>query len=185
MRESGAPENLSPFSAIMARLALCAALACEGDWDGLLEESQSLLRTMRETRVGRAREPGALDHLAVAHLGRGELTEARATAAEAVAFTERHGTVEVPRQYATLARVQLALEEPAADVERTLADYEKLLERTRFRVIEGPLHESRAKLAERAGDRAERAAALGRARDVYTACGMTRDAERVGRELGS
>ena len=178
-------ENLSPFSAIMARLALCAALACEGDWDGLLEESQSLLRTMRETRVGRAREPGALDHLAVAHLGRGELTEARATAAEAVAFTERHGTVEVPRQYATLARVQLALEEPAADVERTLADYEKLLERTRFRVIEGPLHESRAKLAERAGDRAERAAALGRARDVYTACGMTRDAERVGRELGS
>ncbi len=177
-------ENLSPFSAMTARFALCAALAGEADWDGLLEESESLLLTMRETRVGRAHEPGALDLAAVAHLGRGELREARATAAEAVAFTERQGTVWVPRHYATLARVQLALDEPAADVERNLARYEKLLARTRFRLLEGPLHECRATLAERAGDSAERAAALGRALDVYTVCGMTPDAERVGRELG-
>ena len=106
-------------------------------------------------------------------------------AAEAVAFTERYGTVYVPRQYATLARIQLELDEPAADVERTLARYEKLLERTRFRLIEGPLHEYRAALAERAGDRAARAAALGRAKDVYTACRMARDAERVARAHNS
>ena len=178
-------ENQPPFSAITARLALCQALGGEGDWDGLLEESQSLVRTMRETRIARTFEPATLGLVAVAQLEQGQLREARATAAEAVAFTERHGTVYVPFQYATLARVQLAQGEPAADVERTLAGYEKQLERTRFRTLEGPLHECRATLAERAGDNAARAAALGRARDVYTACGMTPDAERVAREQSS
>jgi class 3 adenylate cyclase/tetratricopeptide (TPR) repeat protein len=176
-------ETQPPLSAIAAHLALCAALSGEGDWDALLEESQSLLRTMRETRVVRTYEASALDLLAVAQLALGQLREARATAAEAVAFLERNGTVWVPRQYATLVRAQLALDEPAADVERTLADYERLIEHTRYRLLEGPLHECHALLAERADDRTARAAALGRARDVYTACGMTRDAERVAREL--
>ena len=77
-----------------------------------------------------------------------------------------------PHSYAVLARAQLALEEPVADIARTLDEYEALLARTGFRIYEGELHELRARVA-------ERAAALARAHECYTRFGMTAPAARV------
>src|SRR6266851_4167503 len=84
-----------------------------------------------------------------------------------------------PHSYAVLARAQLALGEPAADIGRTLDEYAALLESTEFHLFEGELHELRARLAEREGRHAERAAALQRAYDCYTRFGMTAQATRV------
>ncbi len=172
-------ENQPPLSAIASRIALGYALANEGDWNQMLEESEAVLHIVRETRVGRVWEPIVLDQIAVAELELGRPGEARAAAAEGVEFIQHNGTFNLPRVYATLARIQLALDEPAAAVEATLADYEKLLARGRYRVMEGPLHEYRATLAERAGDPAACTAALERAHDCYTTCAMTPAAERV------
>ncbi len=84
-----------------------------------------------------------------------------------------------PHSYAVLARAQLALAEPAADIARTLDDYAALLARTEFHLFEGELYELRAHLAEREGPQSERTAALQRAGDCYTGFSMTAQAARV------
>jgi len=89
-----------------------------------------------------------------------------------------------PRSYAVLARAQLALNEPAADIASTLDEYAALLERTGFHLYEGELHELRAQLAEREDRETEKAAALRRAHDCYNRFGMTAQAARVAKELG-
>ena len=48
--------------------------------------------------------------------------------------------------YLTLARIQLARDEPAPDIERTLAAYEAVIERTGMRVLEEGLREMRARV---------------------------------------
>jgi hypothetical protein len=172
------------LSKLAARMALQNALANDGDWAGLLDESQRLVQDVRETRVGRIWEPIIVDHIAVAQLELGRLREARSTAAEGVEFSRRNGNGNVPHVNATLARVQLTLDEPAADVEVTLADCEVLIATGDYRMLEGTLHELRATLAERAGDRAAHTAALERALETYKACGMTPAAEQVAQNLG-
>jgi hypothetical protein len=89
-----------------------------------------------------------------------------------------------PHCYAVLARAQLALHEPAADITRTLDEYAALLERTGFHLYEGELHELQAQLAEREGHEAEKTAALQRAHECYTRFGMTAQAARVAQGLG-
>ena len=89
-----------------------------------------------------------------------------------------------PRSYALLARAQLELLEPAADIAFILDEYATLLERTRFRLYAGELDELRARLAEREGQLAERAAALHRAFDHYTHFDMAAQAARVADALG-
>ncbi len=85
----------------------------------------------------------------------------------------------IPHSYAVLARAQLALVEPAANIAATLDEYAALLERTGFHLYAGELHELRARLAEREGHQADRTAALQRAFDSYTQFGMTEQAERI------
>lgn len=89
-----------------------------------------------------------------------------------------------PHSYAVLVRAQLELNEPAADIARTLDEYAALLERTGFHLYEGELHELRARLADREGQEAEKTAALKRARDSYTRFGMTAQALRVAQAMG-
>jgi hypothetical protein len=84
-----------------------------------------------------------------------------------------------PHSYAVLARAQLELAEPAADIERTLDEYAALLKRTEFHLFEGELHEIRARLADREDHQAEKVAALQRACDRYTRFGMSTQAARV------
>ena len=84
-----------------------------------------------------------------------------------------------PRSYAVRARAQLALAEPAADVAETLDEYAPLLSRTGHHDYEGELHELRARLAEREGQQAERAAALNCAFECYTRFGMGAQVARI------
>ena len=52
-----------------------------------------------------------------------------------------------PLGYLTLARIQHERDEPAEDIERTLAAYEAMIERTGMRLLETGLREMRARVA--------------------------------------
>ena len=117
--------------------------------------------------------------IGTAELELGNLEAGRAAAQEGVHFMRESQALFNPHGYVVLARAQLALSEPAADIASTLDEYEALLTRTGFHLYEGELHELRARLAEREGQQAEHLAALARAHDCYTRFGMTAQAARV------
>jgi ATP/maltotriose-dependent transcriptional regulator MalT len=137
------------------------------------------LRLIRERGAERLRQPTFLAHIGTAHLELANLKAGRAAAQEGVALMRESKGAMSPHSYAVLARAQLALGEPAADIASTLDEYAALLERTEFHLFEGELHELRARLADREGNHAEKAASPQRAYDCYTAFGMTAQAARV------
>lgn len=81
-----------------------------------------------------------------------------------------------PRGYAVLARAQIELRAPAAEIVRTFDEYAALLERTEFRLFEGELYELRGRLADREGRHVEKAVALKRAYACHTSLGSRRQA---------
>ncbi len=172
-------ENLGVGNEISAALGLCAALACDREWQPLLDTAADALRLIRERGAVRLFEPSFLAYVGTAQLELGNLDAGRAAAEEGVAFMREAQCAWNPHSYAVLARAQLALREPAADIARTLDEYAALIERTELRLFEGELHELRARHADREGLPAEKAAALSRARDCYTRFGMTARAAQV------
>jgi adenylate cyclase len=164
---------------ILAASTLCDALACEHEWQPLLDAANDALCLIRERSAGRPLEPMFLAFIGAAQLALGNLEAGRAAAAEGVAFIRAFQSVRNPHSYVVLARAQLALGEPADDITSTLDEYAALLERTELHLFEGELYELRARLAEREGHEAEKTAALRRAQDCYTRFGMTAQAARV------
>ena len=126
-----------------------------------------------------------LTQVAIAQLELGNLIAGRVAAQEAVDHMRECSNAFNPHAYAVLARSQFALARSVIEITGTLDEYTALLARTKFHVYEGELHESRARLAEREGRRAERAAALHRAYECYTRFGMAAQAARVADALGS
>jgi len=177
-------ENLGVANELNATLAQCAALACDREWQPLLDAAGDALRLIRERGAVRLFEPNFLAHLGTAQLELGNLEAGRAAAQEGVMFMRESKAASHPRCYAVLARAQLALGEPAGDIASTLDAYAALLARTGARLFEGELHELRARLAERKGHQAEKAASLKRALDCYTSLGMTAQAARVKAAIG-
>jgi hypothetical protein len=140
-------ENLGAMPTIVARLALCCSLAFDRNWEAMRDTAESALADARAARTGRFLEAANLHYLASALLELGRLDEARARAQEAFDFMETTGGVGWnPLGYLTLARVQLARSEPTPDIERTLAAYEAVIERTGMRLLEGGLREMRARV---------------------------------------
>jgi hypothetical protein len=178
-------EHLGVGNEITAALTLCYALACDHEWQPLLDAAGDALRLIRERGAQRLFEPSFLAHLGAAQLALGNLEAGRAAAAEGVDFMRTSNCAYNPHSYAVLAHAQLALGEPTTDITSTFDEYAALLERTEFHLFEGELHELRARLAEREGHQAEKAAALQRAHDCYTRFGMTAHAVRVAEELAS
>ena len=177
-------ENQSAMSEIYAHVsALGPALALERDWKGLADVAREALRRMHETGAALAFETIALDFLAAAQLELGQTKAARDTAGQAVALMVETGNRVWSRAHAQLIRSQLALNEPAARVEESLTQYATLLEDTGKRLFEAELHELRASLARREGDRVTQQTELRRAHDLYTSFGVTIHAERLAREL--
>ncbi|MBI3247994.1 MAG: AAA family ATPase [Deltaproteobacteria bacterium] len=176
-------EHLGVGNEIWAALAQCAALACEREWQPVLDTAGDALRLIRERGAARLAEPNFLAHIGAAQLALGNLEAGRAAAAEGVVFMRESKGAWSPHSYAVLARAQLALDEPEADIASTLDEYAALLERTEFHLFEGELYELRARLAEREGREAEKVVALQRAYDCYTRFGMTAHAERVAQEI--
>jgi class 3 adenylate cyclase len=172
-------ENLGVGNELFAALALCAALACDRDWKSLLDVAGGTLRLIRERGAMRLFAPYFFAHIGAAQLELGNLDASRATAEEGVVFMRESNSALAPHNYAVLARAQLELAEPAADIERTLDEYAALLERTEIHLFEGELHELRGRLADREGRHTEKGAALQHAYDCYTRFGMTAQVARV------
>ena len=149
-------EHLGVGNEIVAAITLCDALACDREWQPVLDAAGDTLRLMRERGALLLIEPSFLARLGAAQLELGNLEAGRAAAAEGVVFMRESQCAWTPHSYAVLARAQLALEEPAADIASTLDEYAALLERTGLHLYEGELHELRARLAEREGHEAER-----------------------------
>jgi class 3 adenylate cyclase len=177
-------ENLGVGNEITAADALCHALASEREWQALLDAAGDTLRLIRDRGALRLEEPTYLAYIGTAHLELSNPEAGRAAAQEGVVFMRESKSAWNPHSYAVLARAQLALGEPAADIERTLDEYAALLERTEFHLFQGELHELRARLADREGRHAEKAAALQRAYDCYTSFGMVQQAARVAEAKG-
>ncbi|MGH8611652.1 MAG: ATP-binding protein, partial [Gammaproteobacteria bacterium] len=176
-------EHLGVSNEIWAALAQCAALACEREWQPVLDTAGDALRLIRERGAARLIEPSFLAHISAAQLELGDLHAGRAAAQKGVAFMRESKAMWNPHSYAVLARAQLALGEPTADIISTLDEYAALLERTEFHLFEGELYELRARLAEREGREAEKTAALQCAHDCYIRFGMTAQAARVAKEM--
>ena len=172
-------ENLGAVNELLAEVVRCGSLACDHNWRRVTDVATDTLRGIKARGVGLLWMPRVLALIGTAEFELGNLQAGRAVAQEGVAFMRESQAVWSPRSYAVLARAQLALAEPVADIAGTLEEYEALLTRTGFHVYEGELHELRARLAEREGQQAERAAALATAHDCYTRFGMIRQAARI------
>ena len=172
-------ENLGVINEMLAAVSRCDALACDRDWRTLLDIATDTLRGIRPRSAGRLWEPRVLALMGNAELELGNLEPDRAAAQESVTFMRESQALFNPHGYALLARAQLALTEPAADIAHTLDEYEELLARTEFHVYAGELHELRARLAAREGQHPKCTAALARAYACYTRFNMTEQAARI------
>ena len=161
-------ENLGALNEIIAAIVRSDALAFDNDWRASSELANETLRGVRQRGANRPREPRLLTQVAMAQLELGNLEAGRAAAQEAVDHVREYQTAFNPHGYAVLARAQLALAEPTADITSTLDEYAALLVRSQFHVYEGELHELRARLAEREGQQSDLAAALTLSQDCYT-----------------
>ena len=166
-------------------ITLCDALACEREWQPVLDAAGDALRLMRERGAMRLYEPVSWRISAPRSSNSATWRRVVRRRQRELCSCANQSALWNPHSYAVLARAQLALEEPAADIASTLDEYAALLERTGFHLYEGELHELRARLAEREGREAEKVAALHRAYDCYTHFGMTAQAARVAKELES
>jgi hypothetical protein len=137
----------------------------------LLDAAGDSLRLIRERGALRLAEPSFLAHLGSAQIGLGDLEAGRAAAEEGVILMRESKSAWSPHSYAVLARAQLELHAPAADITRTLDEYAGLLERMEFHLFEGELYELRGRLAHREGRHVERAVAVQRAYDCYASFG--------------
>jgi class 3 adenylate cyclase len=132
---------------IMARSMQGFALALEGKREEQLAAMRELLQMIREKRVARFMEGLVLRHVADAHLGLGQLNEARGAAAEAVAHmadSQIYGWA--IDAFGVLARAQLALVEPESAVTGTLDAYDAAIERTGMRAYERELARLRGRV---------------------------------------
>jgi len=143
-------EGLGSFSIMMSGVALARELGFAGDPKAKLEMVRDALEVVRDLGAS-SNETEALQMVAEAQLALGQVDAARRSAAQSTALTTERGTYgfSLPA-FGTLARAQLALGEPAAEIERTLDAYAAAIEHTGMRVWERELAELRESLAERA-----------------------------------
>ncbi|MGE3568827.1 MAG: adenylate/guanylate cyclase domain-containing protein [Gammaproteobacteria bacterium] len=171
--------NMGVMWELVATIAQCDALLYGEDWTALIATASAALERIGELGAGEIYAPRFHALLASAQLGLGNAIAARESAGAGVQLMRDSGGVWNPHAYALLARAQLALGEPRAAIDDTLDEYEALLERTGFGLYAGELHELRAELAGREGDRQARLAALQTAHDEYARFGMSTRTARV------
>ena len=79
-------EHLGVGNEITAALTLCYALACDREWQPVLDAAGDALQLIRERGAQRLFEPSFLAHIGAAQLALGNLEAGRAAAAEGVVF---------------------------------------------------------------------------------------------------
>jgi tetratricopeptide (TPR) repeat protein len=156
------------------------------NWSEAVATLERALETTRRHRTGLMVGPIILDRLAAAHLGAGETGHARAALDEAIALTEKRGTIGYGYQGSiTLARVLLASSGAAARsaIEAALEAAQARVDRFGERVHQPFIHLARADLAAALGDAAGRERELREAQRLFREMGVPIRAEQMAREL--
>jgi class 3 adenylate cyclase len=145
-------EGLGQHNVLGANNSLAQVRGFEGDVEGKLALALETFQTLRDTRGSLLQELYALLLVAEAHLELGHHPDARRAAAELIALNAAREThfISSPA-FGTLARAQLALHEPVADIEQTLDEYSAVLQYTGIRLFDRDLAELRGLISERAG----------------------------------
>jgi class 3 adenylate cyclase/tetratricopeptide (TPR) repeat protein len=172
----------SPIRAF-ALEALAFAHMAEARWPDAIAALEAALDFDRP-RVGTALGSRLLGSLAEAHRGAGDVARAREAADLAVATARRGGAaaMEVQGRLAQ-ARVLLASDGAAAEIEATLDAAATLVDATGARFFTPLIHAERAALARRGGDAAGWRRELEAAHRLFVEMGAARRAEQVALEL--
>jgi ATP/maltotriose-dependent transcriptional regulator MalT len=169
-----------------AQSSLLQAKILNREWADALEVAARIRSIVEETQIGHEFEIEALVGLSQAHLGSGDLAEAREAAEGALALTHSHG-LRMMELWAVnvLARVAIAEgESSVAEAEALLERAAQLIEETGVMRAKPGLSEGRARLARIRGDGGACEQHLRDAHRLYTEMGATGHAERVARGLG-
>lgn len=143
------PGGQADTNRVFASEVLFLLHASNGDWSAALDEATQALGLIRDRRTNKPFEAQVLANIACARLELGDLQAARIAATEGIECLRSNGIILQPGAYGVLARVQLALDEPAADIVVTLDEYAAVIARAGLDLYQGELAELRATLAER------------------------------------
>jgi tetratricopeptide (TPR) repeat protein len=172
---------------LMGSLAECSlglGWLVNGQWDEATRVLEQGLATCRDRRIHLFLEPIYLNALARAHMGRGDLRQARAAAEEAVAVAGDRGCHGADA-YLGLARVLLESEGTKArhEVDSALAGAQRQIDSSGANSRQAYLHEARAELAQVLGDEAAHKRELREAHRLFVEMGATGHAKRLAKEL--
>jgi class 3 adenylate cyclase/tetratricopeptide (TPR) repeat protein len=182
----GAEKIDSNFQRVWSYWALGTAYLVSEEWDEAAVAFERALAIARDTRAALWFEAGILPQLAEAHLGRGQLGPARATAEEAVRIArERSGRHFECEAHLALVRVVLATEGLTArhTIERTLGRALSLVGETGGKALEPFIRVELSNLARLAGDEATSQRELREAHRLLVEMGATARAKQVAKEL--
>jgi tetratricopeptide (TPR) repeat protein len=171
---------------VQAEVILGMAQLLERELGQAVEALERPVAKMQERRVSLMLEPLALDRLAEALLGTGDLVGAEKRAREAVEVARVHGIRMGSRGPLLLARIVARArgKSARAEVEQLLAESVAYIEETGTRAWIPLLHEARAELERACGDAAAEERELREAQRLHAAMGASGHAERLARELG-
>jgi adenylate cyclase len=176
---------VNELTGIQAEVALGMTLLLDREWAQAAETLERVVADMRTRRVSLWIEALAVDRLAEALLGTGDLAaaEARAREVRELARTRRirlgyRGPLLLAR---IVARARGAT--ARAEVEQLLEESVAYLEETGAKAWVPLLHEARAELERACGDAAAAERELREAQRLYAEMGATGHAERLAREL--
>lgn len=131
---------------IIALRAIGAASLGLGRLPEAIATLEQGLSEARTRKVGLMEEGVLLTHLALAHLGAGDRTQAPAIAAEAVTVAHRQGARIVEcKALLDQARIGRALDRPLPDVQRTLDEALRLARLTEAAAYESEIRAEQAK----------------------------------------
>ncbi len=172
----------------VARHILARAYLLKEDWSRVVVDLEQLPGSVGDQPSTITRLGSGLALLARAHLGRGDLDQARACADEAVALADRqHDPVNGVEARLALSQVLLRTKEERAApaIGGLLARALSLVEETEARRYEPFIRAERAGLARLLRDEMTRQRELREAHRLFTEMGATGHAERVARELAA
>jgi hypothetical protein len=168
-----------------AEVVLGMALLLDREWTRAATTLERLVADMQTRRVSLWIEALALDRLAEALLGTGNLVGAETRAREAREVARTRGLRMGYRGPLLLARIVARARggTARAEVEQLLEESVAYLEETGARAWVPLLHEARAELERACGDAAAAERELREAQRLYAEMGATGHAERLARDL--
>lgn len=174
------------FLRAYAWLTLGCAELMRGEWQRAIDAIECSLAIVRQGRTGVERNAWRLALLGEAHLGLGDVEQARALAAEGLELAEARGH-RPDETYANLAQARVLLGStsttPRIEVEAALARTLELARETGARAFEPLVHVELAELARQLGDKDRSKHELREAHRLFAEIGASGHAERTAGKL--